>query len=276
MEKYNPKLSNCRLCDSENINFYLRDYLNNDIYICNNCGIQFLNPQYTDEYLDDYYSDYTSTLGDEWREPLRYGHGYYMSIIERYIKPGNMLDFGSGNGILASTAKSRGWNVEGYDVDCESTQRVSKEIDLPIYCGDFSAVKWKKTEYDLVTMHQVLEHLKDPKVMLYDLVSKLKKGGVIFVAVPNISSFSARLKFFLERIGVRKKRVGRYYDTDHHLFYYKPKVLKNLLTDMGLEVLHVTGCHKVRPGQSKIIRFIKKYTWEKLMLGSAFLIVARK
>lgn len=276
MDKYNPKLSKCRLCDSENIYFYHRDYLKNDIFICNDCGIQFLNPQYTDEHLDDYYSDYTGTLDDEWIEPLTYGHGYYMSIIERFIKPGDMLDFGSGNGILASTAKIRGWNVEGYDVDCESTQRVSKEMGLPIYCGDFSSVQWKKQEYDLITMHQVLEHLKDPKDMLKQLLSKLKKDGVIFIAVPNINSFSARLKFFLERIGLRKKRIGRYYDTDHHLFYYTPKVLKNLLSEMGLEVLHATGCHRVRPEQSKIIRFIKKYTWEKLLLGSAFLIVAKK
>jgi len=276
MEKYNPKLSKCRLCDSENIHIYHRDYLGNDIFICNDCGIQFLNPQYTDEHLDDYYSDYTDTLGAEWIEPLTYGHGYYMSIIERYSNPGDMLDFGSGNGILANTAKARGWNVEGYDVDCESTQRVSKEIGLPIYCGDFSSVQWKKQEYDLVTMHQVLEHLKDPKAMLDELLAKLKKGGIIFIAVPNINSFSARLKFFLERIGIRKKRIGRYYDTDHHLFYYTPKVLKKLLSDMGLEILHTTGCHKVRPGQSKIIRFIKKYTWEKLLLGSAFLVVARK
>ena len=276
MEKYNPKLSKCKLCESEDINFYHRDYLDNDIYICHDCGIQFLNPQYTDEHLDDYYSDYTSTLGKEWVEPLTYGHGYYMSIIERYAKPGDMLDFGSGNGILANTAKTRGWDVEGYDVDCESTQRVSKEMALPIYCGDFSTVQWKKNEYDLVTMHQVLEHLKDPKDMLEQLLSKLKKGGIIFVAVPNIGSFSARLKFFLERIGLRKKRIGRYYDTDHHLFYYKPKVLKKLLSDMGLEILYSTGCHKVGPGQSKIVRFIKKYTWEKLLLGSAFLVVAKK
>lgn len=276
MEKYNPKLSNCKLCDSEDIKFYHRDYLGNDIFICNACGIQFLNPQYTDEYLDDYYSDYTSTLGNEWIAPLTYGHGYYMSIIERYSNPGDMLDFGSGNGILAKTAKARGWNVEGYDVDCESTQRVSKEVDIPIYCGDFSTAKWQKQEYDLVTMHQVLEHLKDPRDMLDQLLSRLKKGGVIFIAVPNINSFSARLKFFLERVGIRKKRIGRYYDTDHHLYYYTPEVLKKLLTEMGLEILHTTGCHKVRPGQSKIIRFIKKHTWEKLLLGSAFLVVAKK
>lgn len=125
-------------------------------------------------------------------------------------------------------------------------------------------------------MHQVLEHLKAPKDMLNQLLSKLKKEGVIFIAVPNIGSFSAKLKFFLESIGLRKKRIGRYYDTDHHLFYYTPKVLKKLLTDMGLDVLHVTGCHKVRPGQSKIICFIKKYTWEKLLLGSVFLVVAKK
>ena len=248
----------------------------NDIFICNSCGVQFLNPQYTDEHLDDYYSEYTGTIEDKWIEPLTYGHGYYMSIIERYHKPGDMLDFGSGNGILAKVGQDRGWVVEGYDVDCESTQRISKQMNVPIYCGEFISEPWKKEKYDLITMHQVIEHLKDPIELLNKLTGKLKDDGVIFIAAPNIKSFSAGLKFFLERIGFRKKKIGKYYDADHHIFYYTPKVMENFLSKMGFEILYKTGCHRVRPNQSKVMRFIKKYTWEKAMLGSAFLIVARK
>lgn len=276
MKKYDSILDTCRICKSNDVYSYHYDYLENQFYKCNSCGVQFMNPQYTDEYLNNYYSGYTVDGSKELNDALTYGHKFYMSLIERFISNGDMLDFGSGNGILADVAKNNGWNVEGYDVDCDSTSKVSKKLDIPIYCGDITSAPWKKDKYDLITMHQVLEHLKEPNKMLEYLISKLKRNGLIFIAVPNIKSLSSRIKFRLEKAGLRKERIGKYYDSDHHLFYFTPRVLEDVLVNHGFEILYKTGCHKVRPNDFQFIRNIKKITWERLMLGSAFLIIARK
>jgi 2-polyprenyl-3-methyl-5-hydroxy-6-metoxy-1,4-benzoquinol methylase len=260
--KYDEEKSRCPLCLSEKITPYHLDFRGNKFSICETCGIQFLNPQYTDEYLNEYYSKYTEPLDEKWYEPLEYGHNYYMSIIERFMKVGSMLDYGCGNGVLSRVAKDRGWDVEGYDVDCETTERVSEEIGIRVQCGDVVSLakEWGENRFDLITMHQVIEHLKDPVKIINELTKCLKPNGIIFVAVPNIRSFSASYKFFLEKKGLRKKNIGKYYDADHHLFYFKPDVMKNFLARNGYEVLYTTGCHKVRPGLSKVKRFINKYT----------------
>ena len=156
----------CIVCSSKKIKLSLIDYRQISISKCEDCGFQFMNPQYTDEYLTEYYSNYTS--GDDfdyWHEALLYGHDFYLSKIEKFINVGKMLDVGCGGGYLLEAAINRGWAVRGFDVDDVATSMVSERIGVEIDSGDFFSTKLDE-DYDLVTMHQVLEHVKDPNKTL--------------------------------------------------------------------------------------------------------------
>ena len=241
--EFDKKMDKCIICGSHDIKDYIVDYRKINISICRECDFQFMNPQYTNNYLSEYYSTYTTAEDyDHVKESLLYGHDYYFSLIEKYVDAGNLLDIGCGNGHLLNAAIKRGWTGQGYDVDKESTHITAKRLDLKVYHGDFFSNHYDEN-YDLITMHQVLEHLKEPNKYLKKTHSLIKKDGYIFIAVPNIKSLSNKLKFSLEQLGLRKKNVGKYYDSSHHVLYFEPKTLKNILKNNGFKIIFQRNCH---------------------------------
>lgn len=274
MEKFDKELDKCVLCGSKDIYHYHTAADNIKIFRCNNCDVQFMNPRYSDEYLADYYSHYTKDE-PQWEEPLLYCHDYYLSLVEKYADKGTMLDFGSGKGYMLISAIKRGWKAEGYDVDKEWNDTLSKKLGVEIKSGDFLNLEWNM-KFDLVTMHHVIEHLKDPGKVVNKINGLLKPGGILFIVLPNINSRSAIFKKTLEKAGVRKKNIGAYYDTGHHLFYFTPKSLKNFLQGRGFEVLTSKSGHAARPNQSKLKRFYMRNIGDNFMWKSTFLMVFRK
>ncbi len=276
---YDEIKEECLFCKSSNIGKMFKDYLKNDIWFCENCHVQFMNPQYTDEYLTRFYSGYIREgEGSRWDEPLLYGHDYYLSVIEKSmgedVGDKFLLDFGCGGGFLMKAAGKRGWSVEGYDVDPVLTNKLGRSLSCKVYSGDFFSIDFEK-RFNLITMHQVLEHLKDPVAYLGKIKTLLKPNGCVFIAVPNIKSLSNRFKFLMERLGLRKKRIGAYYDTDHHLSYFSIKSLSRILENNGFIIIGVRHCHKVYPGQSRVYRFLLRNCLNPVISNSAFFVIAK-
>ncbi|HEY5038873.1 MAG TPA: class I SAM-dependent methyltransferase [bacterium] len=277
--EFDPPLEKCRLCGDSRLLPYHLDFNGIHIARCAGCGAQLMNPQYSDNYLAHYYSKYGWEGGDklELSEALQSGHHFYLSLVEIFRpQKGKLLDVGAGAGGLLVAAKERGWSPTGYDVEGETTKMAAKQWGLPYVFGDFTQIPWEPASFDAVTMHHVLEHLKSPLSYLQTIHRLLKEDGVIFLALPNIGSLSSRFKFLLEKTGLRKKRVGAYYDTNHHLWYFTPKALTKLLKAQGFKVLHLRSGHQVRPGQSKFKRLWMRNFTERLAWKSSLVLIAQK
>jgi 2-polyprenyl-3-methyl-5-hydroxy-6-metoxy-1,4-benzoquinol methylase len=273
---FDDKIANCIVCDSQNIRDHLVDHCGITISRCHQCGFQFMNPQYSDKYLTEFYAQYLDDDDyDYWHEPLMIRHDFYLSLVEKHIKPGKVLDIGCGYGHLMEAARKRGWSIHGYDVDQVSTQKVSDRLGVEVAHGDFHSCDLGDG-YDLVAMHQVLEHLKEPNKYLEKIHTLLNDGGILFVAVPNIKSLSNRLKFDLEKMGLRRKNIGKYYDTSHHVLYFEPSTLTTLLGNHGFKVAYQRNCLSARTGQTKLKRFVMKNLTDHLFAKSTFLVIARK
>lgn len=274
--EFDKKIDKCIICNSHDIKLHKTDFRKINISKCNECDFQFMNPQYTDKYLSLYYSTYTTAEDFEHvQESLSYGHNFYFSLIEKYIAQGKLLDIGCGNGHLLRAAIKRGWSGQGYDVDKESTQITSDRLGVKVYSGDFFSNQYNNN-YDLITLHQVLEHLKNPNEYLEKIYSLIKNNGYIFIAVPNISSLSSKIKFSFEKLGLRRKNIGKYYDTNHHVLYFEPKTLNKLLENHGFKVVYQRNCHSAKPKQSKFKRFIMRNFTDYLFAKSTFLVIAKK
>ena len=275
--EFDAKIRNCPVCRSKDIVYHFTDFKGIKIDQCQTCGFQFMNPPYSDSYLNKYYAFYMEKEDFEfWHDALFYGHNFYFSLIEKYISPGRLLDIGCGNGHLIKAALERGWETEGFDVDPKTTTKVSERYNVKAHHGDFLQIDFKENNYDLITMHQVLEHLKYPNDYLDKINTLLRPGGGLFVALPNIRSLSNRFKHVLERAGLKKKHVGKYYETSHHLMYFDPTTLPILLDRHGFDVLYKRNGHKVRPGQSGFKRFLMRNVSERLLAKSTFLMIASK
>jgi 2-polyprenyl-3-methyl-5-hydroxy-6-metoxy-1,4-benzoquinol methylase len=276
MLTFDPPFVRCLICNSDDIYEYHRDAKNIRIFRCRDCGVQFMNPQYTNQHLADYYSRYTKDE-PEWDEALNYGHNFYLKILETYVpSKGALLDIGSGKGHLLAAALQRGWNAKGYEIDCTLAKELSSKLGAEIQCGDFPTLGWQDGQFDAVVMHHVLEHLKNPASYLQAIRTMLTEHGVLFLVLPNIHSLSSRVKFFLEKLHLRTKNVGAYYDTSHHLWYFTPRTLTQMLSRFGFDVHYMRSGHRVRPHQTRIKRFIMRNITEKNLLHSTFLCIAQK
>jgi SAM-dependent methyltransferase len=274
--KFDPPVTRCAICGSELIAPYHRDSDGIGIYRCGGCHVQFMNPQYSDAYLREYYSRYTIEE-PKWDEPLRYCHDFYCSLVERFLpKPGRLLDVGSGKGHLLTAAVSRGWTAIGYEIDPATASTIGKKIGVEVLSGDFLNLPLEPGSFDAVTIHHVLEHLKDPVPYIREAWQLIRPGGVLFVALPNIRGVASTVKFFLERIHIRRRNVGAYYDTGHHLWYFTPATLDVLLSGNGFSTIYKRSGHRVLPNQSRFSRWLMRNITERFVWKSTCIVIARK
>ncbi len=92
----------------------------------------------------------------------------------------DVLDFGMGWGYWCLMAKAFGYNVMGLEASKE-------RIDFARGTG-IDTIGWSDIpadEFDFINTHQVFEHIPDPLGTLKLLVTGLRKGGFIKIAVPN-------------------------------------------------------------------------------------------
>ena len=275
MQKYDPIITQCKFCGSQNIYKYHVADNGAQIFKCSDCKIQFMNPQFTDEHLTNYYSTY---IRDESNieDVLIKAHTYCLSLVEAFLPlKGSLLEIGSGNGYLLKVAKERGWIPLGHEIDCESARKVSTKIGMEILCGPFTELEITN-KFDAVMMLHVLEHLKDPVKHIRKINSVLKKNGILFMALPNIQSRSALFKLTLEKLKIKRKNIAAYYDTDHHLWYYTPFTLRKFLENNGFEIIRIYSGDKINLNRGKFVNYLAEKIFSKIFWHSSMGVITRK
>jgi SAM-dependent methyltransferase len=92
-----------------------------------------------------------------------------------------LLDVGSGPGYFLKRAMEKGWFAVGIEPSKVAVE-YSKALGLNVIEGYFEGTK--KT-YDVIHMHEVLEHVPNPKQTLELAYQSLNDGGLLCVVVPN-------------------------------------------------------------------------------------------
>ena len=146
-----------------------------------------------------------------------------------------------------------------------------------LHTGNFFELNLTSSENDCIYLDQVLEHLKNPQDYLNEFQRILKPGGILFIASPNIKSFSSQFKIIFGKLGLKKQR-GRHYDTWHHMFYYNPTELSKLLENkFGFECQLKGNDVFVLPESSSFRKgFIRIMTILPIIWRSTFYLIAKK
>jgi len=119
---------------------------------------------------------------------------YYLKIRLPQDKNSKILDFGCGFGQLIKELKNLGYpNVIGADIDKEAINfgrsqgffYIEDATDLDYFC-----TKYENNYFDIVIMSHVLEHIPKKEIIPFLLKIKkvIKKGGYLFVMIPNAQS----------------------------------------------------------------------------------------
>jgi len=149
--------------------------------------------------------------------------------IERQATPGRILDIGSHAGFFLASARARGWQPYGVDIEELSTGYARRKFGLEIFRGELAEAKFPDGYFKAVTCWHLLEHIPDPLLLLKEIRRILQKDGLLALETPNLA-------------GRRFKKLNSDWDQIKpraHLYYFTKDTLAKLLERAGFKVLSV-------------------------------------
>jgi 2-polyprenyl-3-methyl-5-hydroxy-6-metoxy-1,4-benzoquinol methylase len=216
-----------------------------DIVECASCGLIFNAVMPSEEELASIYTEeyYQS------KDSLKYGYTDYradrsnivktsrkrLREIEKLKTGGTLLDVGCAFGFFLEVARERGWSVSGVEISQYAAHHAATELQLDVVHDDAETWTYPERSYDVITMWDLIEHLRDPAGTLRKLSRALKEDGILVLSTPDVESLPARLM---------KERWLGWQLRNEHLHYFSPATLERMLNAAGLEVVRRTRVGK--------------------------------
>lgn len=149
---------------------------------------------------------------------------FFERLLGRRIE--SALEIGCANGVGYSPFQERGIRWLGLDTNSRWIEH-GKRRGIPVVAKDLDEVA---EQFDLVYTQQVLEHIDQPLPFLQQARERLKSDGVLHVAVPNHSGFTA-----LKRRALPSKTPHDYgfIQYPYHMRAYNKRSLRTLLERAG-------------------------------------------
>ncbi|HYE53182.1 MAG TPA: class I SAM-dependent methyltransferase [Chitinophagaceae bacterium] len=207
------------------------------------------------------------------------GNPYVISLVPadaRYI-----LDVGCGAGDTGEVLTEKGYVVDGITLSEEERREAQKIMrNVYVHNAEQGLPADLTDQYDVVILSHVLEHICYPQKLLKDIKTRLRPGGILIVALPNIMHFNSRWKLTKGNFNYEEYGIWDY----THFRWYTFKSAQDMLSENGykVELADVSGwipfehrLKKVTPAglRNGIFRMLKKIS--PGLFGFQLLYVAR-
>ncbi len=156
--------------------------------------------------------------------------------IFRQIPVGSkVLEIGSADGRLANmlTLKKK-CNVYCIEKDPAlaiiGKNKCVRMLNLDI---EDTALPYERGTFDCIILGNVLEHLKEPERILFDLKKYLSQNGFLIYSIPNIVNWHSRMTILLGKFEYAQSGV---FDKTH-LRFYDLNSARKLATDNGYRIV---------------------------------------
>jgi 2-polyprenyl-3-methyl-5-hydroxy-6-metoxy-1,4-benzoquinol methylase len=116
-----------------------------------------------------------------------------------------------------------GWTVQGVETDPRSAELAANTFGLSVHQGTLESAGFPADHFDSVTMSHVIEHARDPVLLLAECRRILRPGGILVIVTPNIRSMGHR--YF--------GRAWRDLDPPRHLYLFSRKTLNRVAYQAG-------------------------------------------
>ena len=193
---------------------------------CQNCSLVFVENIVTPEELNAHYSAWDTSYADDNTDCLTYYYEILRGLIEsRYPQRGKILDVGCSAGQFLEVMK--GWECHGNEISPPFATIAQQRFGDSIVTGLFEDYPLQEEYFDVITLQDVFDHLRDPIAVLNKCNSMLKPGGLIVIKVHNISCLYAKV------MGSGFYAVM----PPTHLFYYDKGTLELALGKTGFQMV---------------------------------------
>jgi 2-polyprenyl-3-methyl-5-hydroxy-6-metoxy-1,4-benzoquinol methylase len=203
---------------------------------CAACDLVYVSPtfdeaHYQEVYASQDYQDIVRDLGIQSHEYRVQRFGVErVGLMARHLddpRP-RYLDVGCSTGFVVEAARDAGWDAVGLDLN-PSAVEFGRARGLDLRAVALEDAGLAPGSFDAVSLFDVLEHLLDPVRILRACVHLLKTGGILFLYVPNYDSASRLLM----------GRDAHFIWPTHHLNYYTPVTIQDVLARQGLAAEYV-------------------------------------
>ncbi|MFV0247368.1 MAG: class I SAM-dependent methyltransferase [Tenacibaculum sp.] len=158
-----------------------------------------------------------------------YGQIKKYTLLKKYklinsfsFKGKTILDIGAGTGDFLNICKSKNWQVKGVEPS-EKARKIALTKGVVLE-KDLNSLQ--KSNFDIITLWHVLEHIVDLSNSINTIKSLLKPDGVLIIAVPNFYSYDA--KFY--------KEYWAAYDVPRHVWHFSKKSIKKIFSNINMSV----------------------------------------
>jgi len=198
------------------------------------------------------YSVDTKRLADsllKGESPLSASHEKMISLVNPEAR---VLEVGCANGFISSRLKEKGCRVTGVEIDPEFAESAKKICD-EVICGnieDETILGKISGEFDHILFGDILEHLKDPMVVVDRLKTFLTSDGTIIASLPNIAIW------WMRRDMIR----GRFIYTDTglldrtHLRFFSYCTAKQFFQDLALTIIDIHTTANDFPFKKRLLK----------------------
>lgn len=223
--------TNCHLCNSKRIEY--RFILNeNTVCQCDDCGFVFLNPQTSTDrmkviYKENYFlEDADSEQGKDFAEmKLSTAQIYLYQLIQYWgSTTGKVLEIGYGDEKFTSLARAK-----GFEVTCAKIPEYADHVGG----GSFNDLDLPADSFDICVLFDALEHVRNPVDLLNKIHGLLKDDGVLFLVLPSLDSWSAKLM---------KSKWMEF--KAEHLHYFDTQTIQNILAKTGFHKVSISSNYK--------------------------------
>lgn len=183
---------------------------------------------------------------DAFRTLRSSNYEHILDDIARYkpLQGAQVLDVGSSSGWFLQAAARRGCRCFGIEPDpffCEGA-RASLPVGAEVVEGHFPEdVPAAWGAFDVITFHDVFEHLDDPHGVLTACAARLAPGGLVVLSLPSAGGFVYRLGMLLYGLGW-KQPLERMFQVNYpypHLFYFTGEGLTRLAAEAGYDIVRM-------------------------------------
>jgi SAM-dependent methyltransferase len=140
----------------------------------------------------------------------------------------DLLDVGCSSGAFLLVARDQGFKVAGVE-PAPAAVKTARGMGLIIYEGRIESLDLAGESYDVVTMFEVMEHVRDPITVLKECHRILRPRGIVVICTGNAESWTV-------------KRMGEkweYFDMEKHgghISFFNPTSMRILAERTGFGI----------------------------------------
>jgi SAM-dependent methyltransferase len=159
---------------------------------CNNCQFYFMEPlvNFSKEEWEYLYNNEYFPKPTNWHlKQRKLDSKKRFDKLKRYssLNIVNFLDIGCGEGYSLLEAYNRGWESYGIDIFDNRLEEIKNKTNHFLK-SDLLASAFPDNYFDIIYLDSVLEHVTNPLEYVIEIKRILKKGGLVYIGVPNEDS----------------------------------------------------------------------------------------